>query len=154
MRRHVSPFVCLHSMLLGNLPALTHLLSAERQQPAGGVVPGNKPPRASCSALALSSGHENKARAQLNHELAPLRTSFTYEGRPMARLAMLRPLLHYIPFTFLPYASRELAGANTLAECGTSAARWRCCPRQETFSGQLQRTCIVERTRKQGKGAT
>ena len=139
---------------LGDLPVHTHLLSAEHQQPAGGVASGKKPRRASCSALSLSSGLGNKSRVQLSRELAPLRTSFSYKGRPMARLAMLHPRFHYTPCTFLPYASRELAGANTLAECGTSAARWRCCTRQETFSGQLRRTCIVERTRKQSKGAT
>ena len=122
---------------LGDLPVHTRLLSAEHQQPAGGVASGKKPRRGSCSALSLLSGLGNKSRVQLSHESAPLRTSFSYKGHPTARLATLHPLPHHIPCMILPYAFRKLAGANTLAECGTSAARWRCCFRQETFSGQL-----------------
>ena len=45
---------------LGDLPVHTRLLSAEHQQPAGGVVSGKKPCRASCSALVLLSGLETK----------------------------------------------------------------------------------------------
>ena len=58
---------------------------------------------------------------------------------------------------FLPYAFRELVGAGTLAasaECGTSAACWRCCFRQETLSQLVAAHLSCWANSKQGKGAT
>ena len=72
-------------------------------------------------------------------------------------IAMLFPLLDSSLCMFLPYAFRELAGAGTLAasaECGTSAACWRCRYRQETLSQPVAAHFSSWADSKQSKGAT
>ena len=70
---------------------------------------------------------------------------------------MLFPLLDSFLCMFLPYAFRELVGAGTFAasaECGTSAACWRCCFRQETLSQLVAAHLNCWADSKQSKGAT
>ena len=72
-------------------------------------------------------------------------------------IAMLFPLLDSSLCMFLPYAFRELANAGTLAasaECGTSAACWRCRYRQESMSQLVVAHLSCWADSKQSKGAT
>ena len=70
---------------------------------------------------------------------------------------MLFPLLDSFLCMFLPYAFRELVGAGTRAtsaECGTSAACWRCRFRQETLSRLVAALLSCWADSKQSKGAS
>ena len=70
---------------------------------------------------------------------------------------MLFPLLDSFLCMFLPYAFRELVGAGTFAasaECGTSAACWRCRFRQATLSQLVAAQLSCWADSKQNKGAT
>ena len=72
-------------------------------------------------------------------------------------IVVLFPLLDSFLCMFLPYAFRELAGAGTFAasaECGTSAACWRCRFRQETLSQLVAAHLSCWAGSKQSKGAT